>query len=82
MSDIDINLDRDFVNTIVEEIIPEECEAVECSGSTENRLVYFITGDGKLQVHRRNSGDRLDLCPSEARELYLWLANSGIWSLK
>ncbi|MBK7509817.1 MAG: hypothetical protein IPI16_17510 [Comamonadaceae bacterium] len=80
--EIDIDLEKDFVDTVVEEITPEECEASECASHSDNRLVYFTAGDGTIQIHRRHSGERLDLCPAEARELYLWLANSGIWSLK
>ena len=81
-TEIDIDLDKDFVDTVVEEITPEECEARECASNSDNRLVYFRAGDGTIQIHRRHSGDRIELCLAEARELYLWLANSGIWSLK
>jgi len=81
-TEIDIDLDRDFVDTVVEEIIPEQIEASDCASHADDRLVYFMGGDGTIQVHRRHSGDRIGLCPAEARELYLWLANSaGIWKI-
>ena len=80
-TEIDIDLDGDFTDTVVEEITPEECDASECARNSDNRLVYFTAGDGTIQIHRRHSGDRLDLCQAEARELYLWLANSGIWKV-
>ena len=80
-TEIDIDLDKDFTDTLVEEITPEECEASECDSHNDNRLVYFTAGDGTIQIHRRHSGDRLDLCQAEARELYLWMANSGIWKV-
>jgi len=79
--EIDIDLDKDFTDTVVEEITPEECEASECSSHSDNRLVYFTT-ESAIQIHRRYSGDRIVMSKPEARELYLWLANSGIWSLK
>ena len=81
-ANIDIDFDRDFVDTAVEEIIPEECEASECASNSDNRLVYFTAGDGTIQIHRRHSGARIGMCLAEARELYLWLASEGIWSLK
>ena len=80
-TEIDIDLDKDFTDTLVEEITPEECEASECDSHADNRLVYFTAGDGTIQIHRRHNGDRLDLCLAEARELYLWMANSGIWKV-
>jgi hypothetical protein len=81
-TEIDIDLEKDFVDTVVEEIIPEECEASECASHGDNRLVYFMAGDGTVQVHRRHSGDRIALFPAEAREMFLWLANTaGIWKL-
>ena len=80
-TEIDIDLDKDFTDTLVEEITPEECEASECDSHHDNRLVYFTAGDGTIQIRRRHSGDRLDLCQAEARELYLWLANSGSWKV-
>jgi hypothetical protein len=81
-TEIDIDLDKDFVDTVVEEIIPEECEAAECDESTDNRLVYFISGDGSIQVHRRNSGEKLVLTPVEAREFHLWLIGAAaIWKI-
>lgn len=83
MNEIDIDLDRDFTDTVVEEIIPEECEATECGGNTDNRLVYFVSGDGSIQIHRRHSGEKLVLTPVEAREFHLWLIGAAaIWSLK
>jgi hypothetical protein len=81
-TEIDIDLDRDFVDTVVEEITPEECEAIECASNNDNRLVYFKAGDGTIQIHRRHSGASIGMCVAEARELYCWLASEGIWTLK
>ena len=80
-TEIDIDLDKDFIDTVVEEITPEECEASECASHNDNSLVYFTAGDGTIQIHRRHSGDRIGLCQAEARELYLWMASEGIWKV-
>ena len=81
-TEIDIDLDRDFVDTVVEEITPEECEAIECGDNTDNRLVYFVSGDGSIQIHRRHSGEKLALTPVEAREFHLWLMGAAaIWRI-
>ena len=81
ITEIDIDLEKDFTDTVVEEITPEQCEAVECASNSDNRLVYFTAGDGTIQIHRRYGNDRIGMCLAEARELYLWLANSGIWKV-
>ena len=81
-TEIDIDLDRDFVDTVVEEITPEECEASECGDIADNRLVYFVSGDGSIQIHRRHSGEKLALTPVEAREFHLWLMGAAaIWRI-
>lgn len=82
MTEIDIDLDKDFTESLIEEIIPEQIEAIECASHADDRLVCFMGSDGTIQVHRRHSRDRLALCPAEAREFYCWLANSaGIWKV-
>lgn len=55
-TEIDIGLDRDFVDTVVEQIIPEHIDAIECASRADDRLVYFMGGDGTIHVHRRHSG--------------------------
>jgi len=81
-TEIDIDLDKDFTDTIVEEIIPEECEALECVDSTDNRLVYFLSGDGSIQVRRLHSGEKLVFTQVEAREFHLWLIGAAaIWKI-
>ena len=81
-TEIDIDLDKDFVDTVVEEITPEECEASECGDIADNRLVYFVSGDGSIQIHRRHSGEKLALTPVEAREFHLWLMGAAaIWRI-
>jgi hypothetical protein len=82
MSNIDIDLEKDFTGTIVEEIVPEEIECKDCGDSTDNRLVYFVSGDGSIQVHRRHSGEKLVLTHVEAREFHLWLMGAAaIWRI-
>ena len=82
-TEIDIDLDKDFTDTVVEEITPEECEASECGDIADNRLVYFVSGNWSIQIHRRHTGEKLALTPAEARELHLFLMGAaGIWSLK
>ena len=81
-TEIDIDLEKDFVDTVVEEITPEECEASECGDIADNRLVYFVSGDGSIQIHRRHSGEKLALTPVEAREFHLWLMGAAaIWRI-
>lgn len=41
-ANIDIDFDRDFVDTVVEEIVPEQIEASECASHGDNRLVELF----------------------------------------
>ena len=67
--EIDIDLEKDFVDTVVEEITPEECEASECASNSDNRLVYFTAGDGTIQIHRRHGGNRIGMCLAEEKHI-------------